>query len=310
MGAHTHDHAGSPASAAGVLRIALVAAVFVTLLELGGGLYSRSLALLADSAHVFMDVIAIVIAMVAAVQSQRPATARRTYGYARFEILAALLNGGLLFAATIAIAIEAVQRFAHPEVPEGKVMMAVAAVGVTVNLAVGVMLARGSHSDLNMKAVLLHVAGDALGGVGVIVAGLLILAFGVVWVDPLLSLVVAAIILAGVVRVVRQASDVLLESAPDNAAPEAVRARLCQIDGINDVHDLHVWSISSDNHVLTAHVLLTDKRISEATAILRTIESTVLHDFSIEHVTVQFECVNCAADGRIICTQPAVRAAR
>ena len=111
---HAHDHGESAASA---LRIALVAAAFVTVLELGGGLYARSLALLADSAHVFMDVIAIVIAMLAAVQAQRPATARRTYGYARFEILAALLNGGLLFAATIAIAIEAVQRFAHPELP-------------------------------------------------------------------------------------------------------------------------------------------------------------------------------------------------
>ena len=167
------------------------------------------------------------------------------------------------------------------------------------------MLARGAHDDLNMKAVLLHVAGDALGGAAVIAAGVLILAFGIAWIDPLLSLAVAAIVLFGVYRVVRQAADVLLESAPDHASPAAVRARLCEIDGVNDVHDLHVWSIGSDNHVLTAHVLLTDKRISEATAILRTIEATAKRDFSIEHVTVQFECVNCAAEGRIVCTQPA-----
>jgi cobalt-zinc-cadmium efflux system protein len=309
----THAHAHAPGqdhshaeSGPGALRVALIAAVFVTILELAGGIYSRSLALLADSAHVFMDVVAILIAMAAAVQAARPATARRTYGYARFEILAALLNGGLLFAATIAIAIEAVQRLAHPELPEGKIMMIVAGIGVIVNVGVGVMLARGGRTDLNTKAVLLHVGGDALGSLGVIIAGALILSFGWLWADPVLSLVVAAIILFGVYRVVRQAADVLLESAPDHASPAAVRTRLCQIEGVNDVHDLHVWSIGSDKHVLTAHVLLTDKTISEATAILREIEETAEHDFSINHVTVQFECVNCAADGRILCTQAAI----
>ena len=136
---HDHSHGGSPAA----LRVALGAAIFVTIVEVAGGLLSHSLALLADSAHVFMDVVAIAIALVAGAQALRPATARRTYGFARFEILAALLNGGLLFATTIAIAIEAVQRFIHPEKPEGSIMLIAAAIGLIVNVGVGLMLARG-----------------------------------------------------------------------------------------------------------------------------------------------------------------------
>jgi cobalt-zinc-cadmium efflux system protein len=300
----THHHGGSPAA----LRVALGAAIFVTVVEVAGGLFSHSLALLADSAHVLMDVVAIAIALVAGAQALRPATARRTYGFARFEILAALLNGGLLFATTIAIALEAVQRFIHPEKPEGAIMLIAAAIALTVNAGVGVLLARGAHDNLNLKAVLLHVVGDALGALAVIAAGLLILRFDIVWIDPALSLVVAAIILFGVVRVVREAADVLLQSAPRDAQPEAVARSLRKIEGVRSVHDVHVWALGSKNYVLTAHVLLDDKQISEATHILRSIENAVRARFDITHATVQFECETCAVDERIVCTQAPLRA--
>jgi cobalt-zinc-cadmium efflux system protein len=250
-----------------------------------------------------MDVVALAIALAASIQSTRPANSRQTFGFARLEILAALANGGLLFGVTIAIVIEAIKRFAAPVEPEAGVMSVIAAIGLLVNLSIGVMLIRGSHGNLNIRAAILHVAGDALGAIAVIAGGALILATHQAWIDPALSLLVSAIIVAGVVGIVQRASHVLLESAPDHAAVPRVRARLCTLPGVVDVHDLHVWSIGSDSHALTAHVVLDDRRISEATAILRRIEAAMRDDFDVNHVTVQFECETCEPDDNIICTQ-------
>jgi len=191
----------------------------------------------------------------------------------------------------------------QPEPTEGGLMAVVAAIGFVVNVSVGVMLAHGSHDNLNLRAALLHVAGDALGAIAVAIGGIVILATGLPWIDPALSLFVGLIIVLGVWRVVREASDVLLESAPSHATVPLVRDRIRSLDGVVDVHDLHVWSIGSGRHVLSAHVLLTDKRISEASAILRRIEDSMRDDFEITHVTVQFECESCEADDRIVCTQ-------
>ena len=291
------------------LRIALGLTIVVAAVELAGGFISHSLALLSDAAHVVMDVVALGIAVAAEVQAGRPATPRQTYGFARVEILAALANGGLLFAVTAWIVVEAIHRFSHPVLPEGGLMLAVAAVGTVINGAAGALVAKQAHADLNARTALYHLAGDALGGVAVILGGAVVLAFHVAWIDPLLSLFVAAIIVAGIVRVVRDASDVLLESTPAHAPLENVRSAIAAVDGIVGVHDLHVWTIGSGTHVLSAHVLLNDARISEATAVLRTIESAVRRRFDIAHVTIQFECESCAVDERIVCTQSAVEAA-
>jgi len=297
---HAHDHRGaSPAR----LRLALGATACIAVLELGGGFVSGSLALISDAAHVTMDVVALIIALIASLQSQRPATAKQTFGFARLEILGALANGGLLFGVTIAIAIEAVQRFIHPVEPEGTLMIVVAAIGLAVNLAVGLVLLRGAANDLNTRAALVHVAGDALGAIVVVAGGALILFTHQAWIDPLLSLVVGAIIIAGVVAIFRSAAHVLLESAPAHAEIPIVRDRLRRFAGVVDVHDLHVWTIGSGSHVLSAHVVLEDKRISEASAVLRDIDAAMRSDFAIGHVTVQFECETCEPDEAIICTQ-------
>jgi cobalt-zinc-cadmium efflux system protein len=285
------------------LRIALALTVGVALLELAGGWFSHSLALLADSAHVFMDAIALVIALVAGVQALRPANERRTFGYARFEILAALANGSLLFAVTILIAFEAVHRLAAPELPKGGVMLAVAAVGAAVNIAIGLSLSNAAAHDLNVKAALFHVASDAVGALAVMLGAVAVLTLRIAWIDPVLSLVVAAIIVVGVVRIVREASDVLLESAPAHAQIPAVAERIRSCAGVVNVHDLHVWTIGSGAHALSAHVLLPDSRISEATGILRTIDRMMREEFAIGHVTIQFECESCAEDAKVICTQ-------
>lgn len=298
-----HAHALAQPGATGRLKLALVATLGVAALELAGGLRSGSLALLSDAAHVAMDVVALAIALAAAVAAKRPATHRRTYGFARYEILAALANGALLTALTILIAIEAVRRLLHPELPSGSLMAIVAAIGVTVNVAVGLMLARGVQDNLNLRAALLHAGGDVLGGCAVLAGGAAIALTRAAWIDPILSLLVSAIIVAGVVNIVRRAADVLLESAPDHAEVPAVRERIGQVTGVVGVHDLHVWTIGSGTHALSAHVVLDDRMLSEASAISRRIDAAVRDDFDITHVTVQFECESCDPDTTIVCTQ-------
>jgi cobalt-zinc-cadmium efflux system protein len=287
------------------LKVALAATAGVAVLELAGGLRAGSLALISDAAHVAMDVVALAIALAAAVQAKRPATHRRTYGFARYEILAALANGGLLTAVTVLIVVEAVRRLFHPELPAAGLMAAVAAVGLAVNVAVALMLLRDHGRSLNVRAAVLHVAGDALGALAVIAGGGAIALTGAGWIDPALSLVVAAIIVAGVVGVVREATDVLLESAPGHAAVPLVRARIGRVAGVVGVHDLHVWTIGSGSHALSAHVVLDDRKLSEAGAILRTIDAAMRDDFAIAHVTVQFECESCEPDAAVVCTQGA-----
>ncbi|HZO93376.1 MAG TPA: cation diffusion facilitator family transporter [Candidatus Baltobacteraceae bacterium] len=291
------------AATTGRLKIALAATCAVALLEIAGGVRAGSLALLSDAVHVAMDVVALAIALAAAVQAKRPADSRRTYGFARYEILAALANGALLTAVSVLIAIEAVHRFVHPVRPEGVLMAAIAAVGLTVNVTVGLVLLGDRQGGLNVRAALLHVAGDALGALAVIAGGAAIALTGAAWIDPALSLFVAAIVVAGVVGIVREASDVLLESAPVHAAVPNVRARIRSIGGVVSVHDLHVWTIGTGTHALSAHVVLDDRMLSDAGAILRAIEAALRDDFGIGHTTVQFECESCAGDVTIVCTQ-------
>jgi cobalt-zinc-cadmium efflux system protein len=285
------------------LKVALGATAGVAALELIGGVRAGSLALISDSAHVAMDVVALGIALAAAVAAKRPATQQQTYGFARYGILAALANGGLLTAVTVLIAVEAVRRFVHPELPAGGLMAGIASIGLVVNVAIGLMLLQGTRGDLNVRAALIHIGGDVLGAAAVLVGGTLILLTRAAWIDPLLSLLVAGIIVAGIAGIVREATHVLLESAPGHAEIPAVRDRIGRVAGVVGVHDLHVWTIGSDSHALSAHVVLDDRKLSEASAILRSIDTAMRDDFRIAHITVQFECESCDPDTTIVCTQ-------
>jgi len=294
-----HTRSASPVT---LLR-ALIATAVVAAVECAGGFLSHSLALLTDSAHVFLDVIALLIALAAAHLASRPATRRQTFGFGRTEILAALVNGGLLFAITIFIVIEAVRRLLHPVLPEAPTMAAFAIFGLVVNGVLSAVLMRAAHQNLNLRAAALHVAGDALAAVGVLIGALLIWAFGWAWIDPALSLAVAAIIVVGVVRIVREASDVLLESVPEHVNVERVEDRIRRVEGVSGVHDLHVWTLGTGTYALSAHILLPDRSISDATQILHQVDRAMRDEFAISHVTVQFECESCAVDERIVCTQ-------
>ncbi len=285
------------------LRIAFIATTLVAAIECAGGFLAHSLALLTDSAHVFLDAVALLIAIAAVHLAARPATRRQTFGFGRTEILAALLNGGLLFAVTVFIVVEAVRRMMHPVTPEGALMAAFAGFALVVNAALGTVLARKMHESLNMRAAVLHVLGDALSSFGVIVGALVIWRFGWSWIDPLLSIAIAVVIVVGVVRIVLEASDVLLESVPAHVNVERVQERIRRVEGIVGVHDLHVWTLGTGNYALSAHILLPDRSISDATQILQSVDRAMRDEFAISHVTVQFECQSCAADERIVCTQ-------
>ena len=275
------------------LTIALVATALVALLEFWGGARSRSLALTSDAVHVCTDVLALALALLAAIGAARPADPRRTFGYGRVEVLGALVNGTLLLVATAAIVYEAVRRFAVPVEPGATLMAVVAAIGLGINAGVGLMLRGDSKRDLNVRAALFHVFGDALGGAAVIGGGIAIALTGVATIDPLLSLFVAAIIVIGVVRVLRDAANVLLESVPGDVNTANLEKHIGRIPGVVGVHDLHVWSIASGSHSLSAHVLLDDRRLSEAAEVLRDIDECVKQHFGIAHLTIQFECDNC-----------------
>lgn len=287
-----------------ILALILVAAVAG--IEFWGGMRAGSLALLTDGVHVCMDAFALGVALFALAGAQRPATSRKTFGYGRLEILAALVNGSILLAATGFIVYQAVLRFFAPHHPQGALMIVFAGIGLVVNGAVGSMLVKSSRENLNVRAALFHVAGDALGSAAVIAGGAAIALTAAVWIDPALSLFVSAIIVIGVYRVLRDATDVLLEGVPRGMHVSDVRDAMSSIQGIVAVHDLHVWSIGIAGRALSAHVLVEDRRVSEATLILRQVDTLVRERFNVSHVTLQFECENCEQDERVVCTQPLV----
>jgi len=294
-----HSRSQSPLA----LQLALFATAFVAAVECAGGFLSHSLALITDSAHIALDVVALLIALAALHLAARPATRRQTFGFGRTEILAALLNGGLLFAITVFIVVEAIKRLVHPILPDGPLMTAFATFGLLVNGALSAILVRSSHRNINVRAAALHVLSDALAACGVVIGALLIWGFGIAWIDPVVSLAIAAIIVLGVVQIVREASDVLLESVPGHVDVERVEARIRRVEGVSGVHDLHVWTLGTDSYALSAHILLADRSISDATKILQQVDRAMREEFAISHVTVQFECDSCAADERIVCTQ-------
>ena len=285
------------------LLVALVLVTLVAAFEFWGGFRANSLALIGDAVHVCVDVFAIGIALAALVGARRPANARKTFGYGRLEVIGALVNGTVLCAVTMLIVYEAIHRFFVPPHPAGRLMMVVAAIGLIVNGMVGFLLLRFGKENLNVQAALFHVAGDALGAIAVIAGGAIILLTGATWVDPALTLLVAAIIVAGVVRVLRDAADVLLEAVPRGLNVHDLRTAIAQTGGVVAVHDLHVWTIGAGERALSAHVLLDDRRISEATAVLTHIDEMVRARFGVTHATLQFECESCDADERVVCTQ-------
>ena len=279
------------------LGVAVLLTGIVLAVELAGGFISHSLALLADAGHVLTDLVALSLAWFATAQQGRPADGRRTYGYHRTGILTALVNAVTLIVIVLWIIYEAAQRLQHPQAVTPWVMVAAAAVGIAVNLYIGVGLRTAAQVNLNVRAAALHILGDVGASAAVILAAVLIA--GVRWygADPLFSLAIAALIGWGAWDVLRQAVDVLMEAAPrDVDAAEVVRD-LMRVPHVQDVHDLHIWSIADGMRVLSAHIQVDADYPLSACDELRNNLSALLRDgYAIAHATLQLECTGCAAN--------------
>ena len=294
-GAHSHGHhghhhhgghGGGSRNRRG-LAISLGLAAVYMLAEAVGGWLTGSLALLADAGHMLSDVAALGLSLFAMWMARRPATARRTYGYHRLEILAALVNGAVLVAISGFVIAEAWQRFRQPQAVDAPVMMGIAAGGLLINLVSLWLLREGRDESLNVRGAWLHVLTDALGSVQALVAGGLIWRFGWQWADPTASVLISLLVVYSSWSLLREAAGVLMESAPSHIDVGEVREAMIGVRGVVEVHDLHVWTITSGMESLSAHVVVKDERfdcdlLSEIRALL--------HDrFGIHHTTVQIE---------------------
>lgn len=269
------------------LEVVLALTGLYLVAEVVGGLLTKSLALLADAGHMFTDVGGLALALIAIRFAERPATPDRTYGYYRAEILAALANAVVLICVSIYILYEAYQRFRDPPEVATAGMLAVAGIGLAVNLAGFFILRRGAAESLNLKGALFEVLSDLLTSVGVIVAGIIMLTTGWYYADPLVSAGIGLFILPRTWRLLREAIAILLEGTPPGVDLEAVRAAIAEVPGVECVHDLHVWALTSGMNALSAHVLI-NKGASYA-AVLRAVHDAVQNGFPIAHATIQVE---------------------
>jgi cobalt-zinc-cadmium efflux system protein len=289
---HAHDHGGVERRGEGRrLGVALAIALVAMLAEGIGGWLSNSLALLSDAGHMMADAGAIALSLFALRIGARPADAKRTYGYYRLEILAALVNGALLLAIAAGIAIEGYHRLMHPEPVHVKAVLWIACLGIVLN-AIGMWVTHGGqHGSMNLRSTFLHLAGDLLNSVGVLVSAALIALTGQLAVDPIVSFLIAATIVWSAVRLCREAVDVLLEGAPGHIPVGEVQDALRNVPGVEAVHDLHVWTITSGLVALSCHIVVVcegpdcrshDQILTDAKAILK-------DKFAITHTTIQFE---------------------
>jgi len=270
------------------LKRALALTVVILAVELAGGVMSHSLALLSDAGHVLTDAFALGLAWLALAQSTRPADPRRSYGYQRASILAALINAVTLIVIVLAIGFEAVRRLIAPEPVQGGIVIVAALIGVAVNVYV-ILALRGETRSLNIRAALLHVAGDIGASIGVVVAGAVILLTGWLYIDPLLSLGIAALIAYGAWGIVRETVNMLMEGTPKEIDLAKVTSEISGTEKVTGLHDLHVWALSSEQTALSVHVVVGDCPLADAEHLVRDLEQRLCSHFDIGHTTIQVE---------------------
>lgn len=292
---HAHAAAAQASKRTGlVLRISLALTLAYVVVTFVAGLRAHSLALLSESGHNASDFLALLLSFVAVYLHSRPADNARTFGYQRASVLAAFINAGALIVIALWIAVEAVHRLASPVAVEPRLMMYVAAAGVAMNGVIAALLWKVAH-DVNLRSAFIHMAGDTLSTAAVIAGGAGILLTGRNWIDPALSLLIAALIAWSSIGIVRETLNILLEGAPRGVKLPQIRAGMQQVEGVIDVHDLHVWSLGSNSRALACHVTIADIPPSESACILERLKHVLRYHFQIGHTTIQFEHIGCGA---------------
>jgi cobalt-zinc-cadmium efflux system protein len=274
-----------------LIATAITASVMVA--EFVGGLLTNSLALLSDAAHMLTDVLALLLSVLAFRFSTKPPTKKTTFGFYRLEIFAAQINGGVLVFLSLFIFYEAFKRLIEPEPIRTLLMMIVAGVGLLANIISALVLHKSSKKNLNVKASFLHIVGDLLSSVGVIIGGAIIHFTGWYIIDPILSVMIGLIILRGAYGVVMETANVLLEAVPKHVNLEGLIREIESVEGVESFHDVHLWTITSGIHALSGHVLIRDQMVSESTEVLEKIREHLRKHYNITHTTFQFECESC-----------------
>ena len=297
-----HAHAGHHGNerATRILRFSLVVTLAYIVLLVVAGIRSHSLALLSEAGHNLSDFFALLLSLIAVYLQSRPPSATKTYGYHRAGVLAALANAASLVAVSVLIFYEAFKRLQNPQQVHAEVMIGVAAAGVVMNGVIAVLLYRTGR-DINLRSAFLHEIGDTLSTAAVIAGGWAILATGQNWIDSALSFGIGALILWSGFSIVRETLNILLEGTPRGIKLERVEAAIREIDGVNDVHDLHVWNLGSETRALSCHISIADIPPSVSERILRDVKGCLHSEFRIDHTTIQFENAVCeVAHGCVI----------
>lgn len=273
------------------------------IIEFIGGIITNSLALLADAGHMLSDSISLIIALLALIMGRKTSDKNKTYGYKRLEVLGATINGLALIFIALYIVYEAIARFINPPEIASKGMLVIAFIGLIINVVVAWIMKSGGdiEGNINMKGAYLHVISDMLGSIGAIIAGFLILLFGFMWADSVASLIVAILVLRSGYFISKSSLHILMEGTPENVSIDNVLREIKNVKGVIDVHDLHIWAITSNLHALTCHVVIGEKTISTSSEqILKKIKET-LHHQNIHHTTIQLETSNCSHGNSLFC---------
>lgn len=291
--AHAHHH-HDPTNYSRAFLLGVLLNVAFIVVEVVYGFIADSLALLTDAGHNLSDVLGLLLAWGAATLARRKPSLRRTYGFSRATIIASLFSGLLLMGAVGAIAWEASSRFVAPSAPAGMTIMVVAGIGVVINTATALLFMRGRHTDLNIRGAFLHMAADALVSLGVVVSGLLIWRYGLNWVDPVTSLMIAAVIFVSTWGLLRDSLNLAVDAVPPHIDPSAVREFLLAREGVSDVHDLHIWALSTTDTALTAHLVMEARPPDDS--FLNSVSQELVSRFKIHHPTLQIEADGGEAD--------------
>lgn len=302
MDMHIHDHKPAHeherehrylAAASRPLKITLGIVTLIMVAEFVGGLVSNSLALLGDAGHMLIDALALALSLFAMSVARRPATRTRTFGYHRVEILAALANGVTILIVSFYIFYEAYKRFSEPPEVHVPIMLVVSVVGLIANLGGVLLLRGGGTSSLNIRSAFWHIVGDTLSSLGVILTAIIIGLTGFTLADPIIAVIIGIIILLGSIKLIKESIDILSETVPKNIQLDKVIETIKAIPGVVEVHDVHVWTLTSGVNALSAHILITDQMVSRSSGIIQTAQTQMREQFGIAHSTLQLECNRC-----------------
>jgi cobalt-zinc-cadmium efflux system protein len=285
--AHSHDHTHERADYNRAFAIGVALNVAFVLIEAGYGVVAQSLALIADAGHNLSDVVSLLLAWGASVLATRSSTEKRTYGYRKATIMASLSGAVLLLVALGGITWEAIGRFMQPQPVTGGIVILVAAIGVVINTVTALLFVSGQKHDLNLRSAFLHMAADAGVSLGVVIAGLVILYKGWLWIDPAISLAIVLVILVGTWNLFRDSVNLAIDAVPENVDIAAVRDYLNSLDNVSRIHDLHIWALSTTEVALTVHLVVTETSLSNG--FLREVQQHLHDHFGIEHATIQIE---------------------